>query len=141
MNYQKTNQSYLIRLNLGEELMQTLTQFCVDKKIKAGFFVGIGAALTAEIGLYILDKKEYEFQKFKAPLEILNLTGNITLIDNKPFLHVHTTLSDKNFKAIGGHVKELIVGPTCEIHLSVFEKKVSRKLDEEIGLKLMDLEK
>jgi len=140
MQSRKTNRGYVLRLNKGEEIMETLTRFCVDNKIGSGLFSGIGAVLNAQIGFYHLDKKEYSFKTFEKPLEIISLIGNVSLVDHEPFLHVHVVLSDENYRAYGGHLKEAQVGATCEVYFFETEININRKLDEDIGLKLLDLE-
>jgi len=139
MKLQQTTKGYVLRLNKGEEIMETLTRFCVENKIGSGIFYGIGAVLNAQIGFYHLDKKEYSFKVFDKPLEIVSLTGNVSLVDHEPFLHVHVVLSDEDYRAFGGHLKEARVGATCEVYFFETEIKINRKLDEDIGLKLLDL--
>ncbi len=138
MRFKKTNKGYIIRLLKNENLIEELTNFCNENAIQSGIFYGIGAVLDAELGFYHLDKKEYEFKKLNKPLEIVSLTGNIALVDNKPFLHIHTVLSDIDFSCMGGHLKNAIVGATCEVFLFDFEEDIERIYDEDIGLKLLN---
>lgn len=140
MQYTKTPQGYLLRLNKGEEIGKTLISFCQSLSIQSGFFQAIGGVSEAELGFYDLDKKEYSFKKFARTHEIVSLTGNVTSIDSNPFVHMHTVLSDENFSCVGGHLKEGIVGATCEIYLVNFEKEITRSFDSEIGLKLLQCE-
>ena len=95
-----------------------------------------------KIGLYLLNyivkNKKYTFEKFRQPLEITSLNGNITTMDNEVYLHCHATLSDVNMDAIAGHLKEGVVGATCEIMLVQLDSRIERKRDEPIGLNLME---
>src|SRR4029079_9246490 len=93
----KTDKHYIIRLGKGEKLIEQLTRFCEDNGIHSGFIQGLGGTLSAEIGYYVLEKKEYTFKKIEKLCEIVSLTGNVALVDQKPFLHIHTVLSDENF--------------------------------------------
>jgi len=138
MLYTKTSSGYIIRLLKDESLISTLTQFCTQNKIHSGIFHGIGAAIAAEIGFYDLAKKEYKWKKLAKSHEIVSLTGNVSLVHNVPFLHIHTILSSPNFSCVGGHLKELTVGATCEIFLTDLEVSLTRTYDEQIGLKLLD---
>lgn len=138
MQFTKSNSRYIIRLIRGEPIIETLSDFCLKEKIGTGGLWAIGAVLSAEIGFYHLDKKDYNFKKFDSPHEIASMIGNIAIIDDKPFLHVHTVLANENFACIGGHLKEAVVGATCEVYLTNLEIQLERKLDEEIGLKLLD---
>ena len=68
------------------------------------------------------------------------MTGNIAQVDGAPFIHVHAVLTDmlKN-DSIGGHVFEAKVAVTLEVHLVAFNEKITREMDDEIGLKLLNL--
>lgn len=139
MKYIKDNKQYVIRLDKGEEIVEKLTEFLKSENISTGNFTETGSVLSAEIGFYNLEEKEYHFKQFPEPLEIVSLTGNVALVDENPFVHAHTVLSNKNFECFGGHLKSAIIGATCEIYLKIFDAKVERKMDDEIGLKLLDL--
>jgi len=137
MNYTSCDKGYIIRLSTGENIIDTLTKFCEEKNIHSGVFNGIGAIDNPELGYYYLDRKEYKWQKIEKMLEIVSLTGNISLVENKPFLHVHAVVSDDEFATYGGHLKEGKVGASCEIYLTNFGIDIEREFDEETGLKLL----
>lgn len=135
----KINSGYVLRLDKGEELMRTLTQFCEENHILGGWISGIGGALWADLAFYHLEQKAYEFDRIDEPLEVTNLSGNITRVNGKPFLHVHTTVSDLNYHAYAGHLKELSVAATLEVKLEVGEEPIDRVHDDSCGLKIFDL--
>ena len=139
MNFKKINDTCLIRLNRGEKIIETLKNFCIKSNIKCGYFFGIGSLDEAELAHYIVKTKKYTSESFRQPLEITNLSGNITTMNGEVYLHCHITLSDVNMDAIGGHLKEGIVGATCEIVLVELDGVIDRKYDDAIGLNLMNL--
>lgn len=139
MTFKKTDKGYLIRLARGESIMTTLHDFCEEKGIRAGLLQGIGGVMAAEVGFYNLGKKEYEFKKLNEVLEIASLLGNVSIVEGKPFLHIHIVLADKDQKTYGGHLKEASVAGTCEIYLVELADEVTRSTDPETGLKLWDL--
>lgn len=139
MTYSKTDKGYIIRLIRGEKIIETLTQFCRKENIHTGVFHGIGAVENPELGYYYLDRKEYKWQRIEKMLEIVSLTGNVALVDDEPFLHIHTVVSDDTFTTYGGHLKEGTVGATCEVYLTNFGIDIEREFDEETGLKLITL--
>ena len=130
MNFKKINETYFVRLDAGERLLETLKNFCSENKIKCGYFFGIGSLEEAELAHYIARNKRYTFNKYRQPLEIVNLSGNITAFNNEVYIHCHATLSDVQMEAIAGHLKEGIVGATAEVivvKLDAFRKVVSEK--------------
>jgi len=54
-------------------------------------------------------------------------------------IHAHIVVSDREMKAIGGHLKQGVVAATCEVVLHVFDGEIKRYSDEEIGLELLDI--
>lgn len=135
----KVSDGWLLRAEKGEQLMRSLQSFCEEQDIRSGIISGLGGALWAELAFYHLDQKAYEFDRIDEPLEISNLSGNISSVNEKPFLHVHATVADMNYHSYAGHLKELEVGGTCEVYIKTFPEPVSRVHNDEIGLKLLDL--
>jgi uncharacterized protein len=141
MNIRDTGDSFLIKLSRGEELISTLTDFCARRGIRAAVFTGIGAVEQAEIGYYDLGKREYFFRTEPGVFEVASMQGNVALLDGAPFIHAHAVLSrcDETLECIGAHIKRALVAVTLEVHLTPLNVEVSRKLDPDIGLKLLDL--
>lgn len=139
MKSRKINNTYFLRLERGEKIIESLRKFCAENNISAGYFSGIGALDEAELAHYIVKNKKYTYESFRQPLEIINMTGNVTIMNKEIYLHCHITLSDVNMDAIGGHLKEGIVSATCEIVLVKLDAAVERKYDEVTGLNLIDL--
>src|SRR3989344_8761569 len=100
MKYKKDKNTYFIRLERGEKIIETLKNFCAKNKIKCGYFFGIGALGEAELAHYIVENKKYTTKILKQPLEIVNMAGNVTTMNKEGYLHCHITLSDEAMKAI-----------------------------------------
>jgi hypothetical protein len=133
----KNKKGYVIRFDYAEDIIRGLKKFCMQNKISAGYFFGIGAAQKVTLSFYNLAKKKYQDKTIKKDLEIVSLAGNIAKLDNDLMIHAHAVLADSKMQTIGGHVKELEISATCEICLIPFAKKIVRKLDEKTGLNLM----
>ena len=139
MKYSKTNTGYLLRLFKGERIIESLVKFCLEERITSGSITAIGGASSITLGYYDLATKEYSWKDFPEVYEIVSLNGNISLVDGVPFIHAHTVITDRSFNAFGGHLKEGIVAATCEVFVNPSDETFSRKMDDEIGLKLLDL--
>jgi len=128
-----------------EELITELTNFCKEKHISGASLSGIGGVSKCEIAYFSMKTTQYSGKVFNEQLELLSITGNITLVNKQPFVHAHVVLSDKDMKTYGGHLKNAVVCPTAEIIITELldEKdsklKVERKKDEITGLNLMEL--
>lgn len=134
---------FVLRLVRGEDVFATITAFCEKEGIKHGCFRAIGAVEKSKIGYYDLPTKKYGQKEYPDAMEVASMTGNIALVEGKPFIHCHAVLSGiapgTENQPIGGHVFETTVAVTLEVHLEAFAESVERELDAEIGLKLLNL--
>ena len=136
MKYMKSGNTYMVRIDLGEEIIESLKQLCANEQIRLGRVEAIGAADHAVIGVYDLAKKEYYPKTIDEFTEITSLNGSITAMDGKPYIHLHATLADRHHVIHGGHVLEMRVGATCEMFVTVFDGAVNRQKDEALGVNL-----
>ena len=137
MRFKKINDTYAIRLDKGEKVLEKLKAFCTKNNIKLGYFFGIGSLDEAELAHYIAKARKYTYQLYRQPLEIVSLNGNVTMMNNEAYIHCHACLSDVNMEAMAGHLKEGVVGATAEIVLIKLDGEANREYDSETGLNLM----
>ena len=50
MQFQKLNNSFIVYVEKGEKVMETLTNFCIENNIHSGQLAGIGAVKNIDIG-------------------------------------------------------------------------------------------
>lgn len=132
--------NYLIRLDKGEKLAESLEKFAAETKIEGAWVNGLGGCLQATLGFYDLDKKEYRWQQFDGLREVLSLTGNLAYDEDGKFVfHLHGVLGDDKYQTIGGHVKDLAAGATLELFIHRAYQPTRRKLGSSVGLKVLDL--
>jgi predicted DNA-binding protein with PD1-like motif len=140
MKYRQDGFNWIVRLERGEKLADTLLGLVREQGIPNCWVSGLGAAQSAELGYYDLEKKEYVWQQVDELLEIVGLQGNITGAGEELKLHLHGTFSRPNLQTIGGHVKDLVVGGTCELFLHKwYGDPITRQHDDATGLNVLDL--
>ena len=140
MKYFVLGSTYVVRLDAGEKIVETLTALCERDAIGGGYFSGLGAIAEAEIGHFDPASKDYTWAKLSGPREIVSLHGNVTKVDGRPFIHAHIALGDEAFAVRGGHLKEAVVSVTCEISLIRFRDDIGRKKDAATGFLKLALE-
>ena len=128
----------LLVLNRGEKLHAKLQEFAREHELKGAWVQGLGGSGVMTLGYYNLAEREYEWREFSEPMEILSLQGNLAWVDGEPFWHIHGSFGDRDFTSIGGHVKEMTVGLTCELLVTPLDAPLTRRFDDETGLKLLD---
>jgi len=130
---------FILRLERGEEIIESIKKFCFKNNVNFGYFHGLGAVDKIELAHYRVDNKKYSSELLEDVLEILSLYGNITTMDNKIYLHSHIVVSNDKMQAFGGHLKEATISATCEIILVSLKGNVNRFHDKKIGLNMLDI--
>jgi uncharacterized protein len=140
MKYRFDGYNWIIKLEQGDKLIQNLTRLAKNQNIPGAWISALGAASYIKLGFYDMQAKEYIWKEFDETLEITSLTGNISMKDGEPIVHVHGSFSDSQMQAFGGHVGELTVGATCEVFLHLWNSEaLERSHDEQTGLNLLDI--
>jgi len=121
----------------GEEVVSALDAFAREHNLQSAWVSGIGGSAKITIGFRDPERKEYLWRTYDGPLEIISLQGNLARVNNEPFWHLHGTFAGADYIAIGGHVKEVVVGLTCELFITPTPLRLTRHHDEDTGLKLL----
>lgn len=157
MKYHKSYDHLLVVLSKGENIIEKLSEVCRNENILSGFFNGIGAVSQVEMAHFDPVKKQYSYKQMSGlpadlpakalaqagasaqvgALEIVSLTGNITRKDGEVVIHSHISVSAEDMLCYGGHLKEAVVGPTCEITLTDLKVTILRTPDKDTGLNLI----
>jgi predicted DNA-binding protein with PD1-like motif len=129
--------TYIGRIPEGADLLESITKICKEEGIKIGKITAIGAVKKAVVAYYNQTEKKYYNHEFNKPMEILNCTGNVSLLNGQPFVHCHITLADEEGKCFGGHLMIGTVVFACEIFIEEYEGEIlERVFDESSGLSL-----
>ena len=140
MEYRKFGENYMLRLEIGEEIITQLKEFCVAHEIGSGKVTGIGVVRRAKLSYFDVELGDYQHREISEYLELTSLMGNISMMEGDPFPHLHVTLADSNFNSIGGHLSEGEIGVTGELIIEPFEREIERKYYQETGFRLLALE-
>jgi len=133
----KAVKMFMGKLAHGADLLEEITKICVDQDIYLGRVEALGAVKKARLGYYNQQNQEYHIFDLDQTLEIINLTGNISIKDGAPVVHAHVTLSDKDGHAYGGHLAPGTIVFACEVAIQVLDgQKFERGFDQETGLPL-----
>jgi predicted DNA-binding protein with PD1-like motif len=125
------------RLDTGSDLVVEIERFCTEQGVLAGQVTVIGALRRARYAYYEQDDHRYRELESDTHHEIVGFTGNVSLRDDRPFLHAHATFADADGATVGGH---LLKG--CEVFAAeVMIRELAgvslvRTHDDETGLAL-----
>jgi predicted DNA-binding protein with PD1-like motif len=128
---------YLLRLDPGERLVESLLRFSKEQDIRGAAFRGLGAVRDAELGWFDLETKTYRSRTFSENLELLSLEGNVARSEGEPAVHVHAVCGRKDLGCVGGHLVEALCTVTVEVWMAESGFPLERVPDERFGLRLL----
>ena len=131
--------TYALILESGEEVMEQIKAFAKELNLSASNFTAIGAFSEVIVGFFDFSKMDYKKIPIQQQVEVLVLTGGITLYGNEHKIHAHVVLGKEDGSAHGGHLIKAIVHPTLEIILNESPVYLERKMDEKIGIPLIKI--
>ena len=130
---------WVVCLESGENLRQSLEQLCLELGVEGAQVSGIGGLLDPQLGFWQFDTGEYTRHTLEGRWELLSLQGNISLYEGRPFAHLHVSLADESLQVVGGHFFEATVTATVELFLTPCEP-IERDWDDQIGAALWNLQ-
>ena len=139
MQYRQFGDTYMLRIDCGEEILQSLKQMCEQEGIRLAQVSAIGAVDHAIVGVFDLLEKRYHQEETNEFMEIASLSGSVTGMNDQPYIHLHVTMADQKHILHGGHAIELCVGATCEMFVRILDGQVTREKNEELGINLWKL--
>ena len=116
-NYQKSKDTYILRLDIGQEICTEIKKFCIEHNIRGASIQGIGFANNIKLGTYNSKKQDYDIFTFKNGHEITSLVGNVTTKGDDLIIHIHGNFSNEKCEIIGGHLFEATIALTAEIFI------------------------
>lgn len=119
--------AHVLRLTPGQDLYSELTRYA--RETKASYAVGTCVGSLTEVFMRMPGASVAT--RFSGPFEIVSLVGTLTADG----VHLHIAVSDREARAIGGHLKEKsLIHTTAEIVLfEILDLQLCRRLDSKTG--------
>lgn len=127
----------ILKIEKGEDCLNVLKSLAQKMDLSFQFSI-IGACSLVELSYYDLKTKKYSSKEFSNEnMEVLSVNGNVAWCEGEPVVHTHGVFSNENYECFGGHVVKLVISVTGEVIINWLSEKVTRKYDEDTGLKLL----
>lgn len=139
MKYKRFGEDIVARLEVGEEVIASLSDIAEREGVTFASVSGIGAADDIAVSVYDVGAKRYFDNEYREPMEITSILGTVSEMDGEPYIHIHLTAGRADGTVIGGHLKRAVISATCELVLHTVYGRVPRFYDERTGLNLMEL--
>ena len=139
MKYQRFEQTIIVRMDKGEDIVKQVKNVALKEKIKLASISALGAINEFTVGVFKTKEKKYYANEFKGDFEIASLTGTINTMNDEYYSHMHLSAGNDQGQVFGGHLNKAIVSATCEMVIQIINGEVDRYFDEEVGLNLLKL--
>ncbi|MDO4437946.1 MAG: DNA-binding protein [Eubacteriales bacterium] len=136
MEYKRFNDTIVLRLDPDDEICESILKVADKENIGLAEINGLGATDDFAVGVYNVEKQKFLADHFSGYYEIVSLTGNLTTMNGKSYLHLHMSAGDKDGKVVGGHLKYAVISATAEIFIRIIEGKVEREVSTDTGLNI-----
>ena len=137
MDYRRFNDTILLRIDRGEEIIETVKKVAEKEHIRLASVEALGATDDFTVGVYDVAEKHYDSKTFTGPHEIVSLVGTITEKDGAFYQHLHMSAGNARCEVFGGHLNRAVVSATCEMVIRILPGVVGRMPDPEIGINLL----
>ena len=139
MKYSVKENLIIARLDIDDEIVDSIKTICENENVKSAVIHAIGAVKSADIALFDFASKEYKENSFNEFMELLSLEGNVTKMNKETYIHLHASLGNEKGQALGGHLKRAVIGATCEMFIETLPYEIKRIKDEKTGLNIFDI--
>lgn len=137
MEYQKFENTYLVRLDRGEEVLEQVKALSLKEQISLATVQGLGAVNDLTLGVFRPTEKTYHSNRFQGCYEIVSLTGTVSTMNGEYYCHLHMSAGDESGHVVGGHLNRAVISATGELVVTVIPGTVDRAFDPEVGLNLL----
>lgn len=136
MDYKKFNNTIVVRIDRGEEILDKIKELSEKENIKLAKVEALGAVGDFTVGVYNIEEKKYYSNSFSGNFEIVSLTGTINTKDGNFYTHIHMSAGNNKGEVFGGHLNKAIVSVTCEMIVTIIDGMVDREMNNDIGINL-----
>jgi uncharacterized protein len=124
----------------GDEAVSGLLELAEKNSLGASRITAIGAFSRVTLGYFDRDELDFARIEVDEQVEVLSLVGDIALKDGQPQVHAHVVVGRSDGSTRGGHLLAGWVWPTLEVIVTESPAHLRKKVDEETGLALIDLD-
>ena len=133
--------TYALVFDKGDEVFTELLKFAQAEKVFTAHFNALGALSDLTFGWFDPQRKEYKRFDIGEGVEVMSFVGNLSATETgEPKLHAHVVIGKSDGTAHGGHFFQGHVWPTLEMILVTTPERILRRIDEDCGLPLIDLD-
>lgn len=137
MDYRKFGNTYVVRLDRGEEIVEQVKALSLKEHITLATVQALGAVNDFTVGVFRPDEQKYDANSFQGCYEIVSLWGTINTMNGEFYTHLHMSAGDDQGHVVGGHLNRAVISAVCEMVITEIPGTVDRTFDPSIGLNVL----
>ncbi len=129
--------TFIGRVATGADLVDEIERICAEQGILAAEVTVVGAVSHAAYAYYVQDEQRYAELSSDVHHELAGFVGNVSMRDDKPFLHAHCTFANRSGGTVSGHLLHGTTAFVAEVIINEWtDLSLVRTHDEATGLAL-----
>ena len=137
MQQGRSGQVHILRLDDGEDIIESLLKSARDSRSTMLICTGLGMITDFELGYF--DKGEYISKSYSEPHELLSVQGVISGYGEHR-VHIHVAVADREHRMFGGHLMSGKVWMANEIGILRLDGvRSTREIDPEKKVAMLNL--
>ncbi|MBQ7501309.1 DUF296 domain-containing protein [bacterium] len=135
-----SEENVILTMVPGDKIKECIEKTALEAGLVSASVAGIGAVENPVVGTADLLSGGYITKEFKGIWELININGNVTVIDGKPMAHLHVAIANPECEVRGGHLFEAAIGVTAEIVLTKLNTELKRSPSQRFpNIKVWDI--
>jgi predicted DNA-binding protein with PD1-like motif len=138
MQQSRSGQIHVLRLDDGEDIIESILKSARDSRTTMLVCTGLGMITDFELGFF--DKGEYVRKTYSEPHELLSVQGVVSGYGEHR-VHVHVAVADREHRMFGGHLLSGKAWISNEIGILRLDGvRSTRELDPEKNVAILNLQ-
>ena len=134
MEYGRFGDTVLLRIDRGEEIIETVKRVAEKERIRLASVEALGAVDDFTVGVYDVAAKRYDSKTFTGAFEIVSLVGTITEKDGAFYQHLHMSAGNRDCEVFGGHLlMRVYVETTGDHDFNKLSQRIAEAFKSRIG--------
>lgn len=139
MKIQQIGQRYLVKGEVGDRYPETFVELAQSQGWRSGSISGIGGVRHVVLAYYDLNSNAYLQLPVEGVVELVSMSGNLSMLAGQPFWHVHAIVGDRSGELRGGHLVGFEVALALECWVEASQTEIVRAHDSNLGLNLLNI--
>lgn len=120
---------FMLVFEPGDEVLSGVLEFARFYNVGSAQLSAIGALSNAVLGWYDPAMGAYKVNSIPVQSEMTSLTGNLTMFNGQPTVHIHVNVALDSGLVMGGHALELYVMPTVEMYVRIEPETLTKQVN------------